>query len=97
MTLLEVLKQTDTDQFLKTMHKELTDHISRKHWKVVPRANVPTHNICLPTVWFMKRKRKPIGKIKNGKHVYVLVGIAPSGLSTIGTLTSPSSPGKLFI
>ena len=36
MTLTELLCQPDRSEFIKAMHKELSDHIDCKHWKVVP-------------------------------------------------------------
>ena len=36
MYLDEALRQPDRHEFIKAMHKELNDHITRKHWKVVP-------------------------------------------------------------
>ena len=63
MTLKEALQAPDRSQFLKAMHKELDDHISRKHWKVVPKKCVPAHKKCLPMIWAMKRKRNPLGEI----------------------------------
>ena len=63
MTLREALAQPDKEQFLKAMKKELNDHISRGHWKVIPIKHVPSHKQCLPMVWAMKRKRNPVGEI----------------------------------
>ena len=45
------------------MYKELNDHISRKHWKVVPLKSIPHHKKAIPMVWSMKRKRSPVGDI----------------------------------
>lgn len=45
------------------MHKELRDHIDRKHWKIVPLKSVPKDKVPLPMVWSMKRKRDPLGFI----------------------------------
>ena len=41
MTLKEALAQPDKAYFLKSMKKELNDHITWKHWKVFPAKNVP--------------------------------------------------------
>jgi hypothetical protein len=41
MHLEDALKQPDRKEFIKAMHKELNDHIERKHWKVVPLKAVP--------------------------------------------------------
>ena len=67
MNLNEDLKQPDRLQFLDAMRKELTDHITRKHWKVVPLKHVPAHKTFLPMVWSMKRKRNPLGEITKWK------------------------------
>jgi hypothetical protein len=67
MHLEEALQQPDRDEFIKAMKKELNDHISRKHWKVMPAKNVPKHEIPIPMVWSMKRKRNPIGEILKWK------------------------------
>ena len=63
MTLAEAMSQPDRQQFIQAMKKELNDHISRGHWKVIPSKFVPSHKRCLPMVWSMKRKRNPIGEI----------------------------------
>ena len=63
MTLQEAMQQPDKDQFLHAMKKELEDHISRKHWKVVPAKCIPKHKRSIPMVWSMKRKRNPVGEI----------------------------------
>jgi hypothetical protein len=41
MTLDEALREPDRDHFIEAMHKELGDHINRKHWKVVPKHSIP--------------------------------------------------------
>jgi hypothetical protein len=63
MHLEEALKQPDREQFIQAMHKELNDHVDRKHWKVIPMKAVPKDKIPIPMVWSMKRKRNPIGTI----------------------------------
>ena len=64
MQLHEALCQLDIKkQFLAAMHKELTDHIGRKHWKVVAIKALPHDKIPSPMVWSMKRKRNPVGEI----------------------------------
>ena len=67
MTLDEALRQPDREQFIAAMHKELEDHISRKHWKVVPAKTIPSHKRAIPMVWSMKRKRDPLGNIVKWK------------------------------
>ena len=67
MYLEEALRQPDREEFIKAMYKELNDHISRKHWKVVPLKSVPQYKKPIPMVWSMKRKRNPIGEIVKWK------------------------------
>jgi hypothetical protein len=50
MTLDEALRQSDRDQFVEAMKKELDDHIDRKHWKVIPASSVPKDKVPLPMV-----------------------------------------------
>jgi hypothetical protein len=61
------MRQLDHKDFIKAMYKELGDHLSRKHWVIVPLKSVPAHNTPLPMVWSMKRKRNPIGEITKWK------------------------------
>lgn len=67
MNITEALRQPDKENFIAAMHKELSDHVLRKHWKVVPLSSVPSHKVCLPMVWAMKRKRNPLGEITKWK------------------------------
>jgi hypothetical protein len=63
LTFAEAMKAEDREEFIKAMHKELGDHIERKHWKVVPIGSIPKGKRALPMVWAMKRKRNPLGEI----------------------------------
>lgn len=63
MTFEEALSQPDRNEFIKAMYKELADHISRRHWKIVPLSSIPKHKRPIPMVWSMKRKRDPLGNI----------------------------------
>lgn len=67
MTMAEAMNQPDREEFVKAMHKELNDHVQRKHWKVVPRKSMPLYKKALPMVWSMKRKRDPLGDIVKWK------------------------------
>ena len=49
------------------MYKELNDHVSRKHWKVIPLRHVPPLKKCIPMVWSMKRKRNLVGEVMKWK------------------------------
>ena len=57
MYLHKVMKAPDCDQFLKAMDKELDNHISCKHWEVIPKENIPKGTKLLDMVWAMHRKR----------------------------------------
>jgi hypothetical protein len=63
LTFEEAMRCPDRDKFIEAMRKELDDHISRHHWKVVPRKTIPGHKRAIPMVWSMKCKRDPAGKI----------------------------------
>ena len=43
MTLKEALQQDDRFHFLQAISQELHDHISRNHWKVIPRRSLPPY------------------------------------------------------
>ena len=51
------MRQPDSEQFVHAVIKEVNDHISRKHWELVPRSAVPKDVAILPSVWSLKRKR----------------------------------------
>ena len=53
----EAMKAPDHDQFKKAVDKELKDRIACKHWKVVPRSEVPKQKKVLDMVWAMRHKR----------------------------------------
>eukprot|EP00980_Cylindrotheca_fusiformis_P020590 scaffold7642_cov88-Cylindrotheca_fusiformis.AAC.1 len=63
MTFAEAMQAPDRAEFIKAMHKELADHIGRKHWKIVPLSAVRAPKHAIPMVWAMKRKRNPVGEI----------------------------------
>ena len=54
----QALKAPDREQFLKAMQKEVDDHSSNEHWRIVPRSGLPSGTKVLPAVWAMKRKRR---------------------------------------
>ena len=54
MTLVDNLQHPDWAKFILAIHKELTEHISRRHWKVVPLKNVPPQKRRLHMVWSTK-------------------------------------------
>ena len=57
MYLHEAMKALDHKQFLLAMDKEIKGHEQGKHWKLVPKSNVPNGMEILDTVSAMKRKR----------------------------------------
>ena len=63
----EAMREADCAEFIKAMHKELDDHVSRKHWKVVLLKGVPDSKKYLRMVWSTKRKRNPLGEVINWK------------------------------
>ena len=62
LTFDEAMQAPDRELFIEAMHKELNDHISRKHWKIVPLKSIPAGKRAIPMVWSMKRKRNPLGE-----------------------------------
>jgi hypothetical protein len=36
----EAMKQTDSDQFVVAMEKEIADHVHREHWKIYSRSEM---------------------------------------------------------
>jgi hypothetical protein len=67
LTFDEAMRAPDRAFFITAMYKELGDHISRRHWKIVPRSSLPSHKRALPMVWAFKRKRNPLGEILKWK------------------------------
>ena len=67
MALGEAMAAPDKNEFTQAMHKELHDHVNRRHWKVVPTRSIPSHKRAIPMVWSMKRKRNPLGDITRWK------------------------------
>ena len=63
MHMSEALQQPDREEFIAAMKKELSDHIKRRHWKVVPLKSIQKGKRPLPMVWSMKRKRNPLGEV----------------------------------
>jgi len=59
LTLAQAMKQPDKVDFIRAMAKEINDHQSRNHWKVVHRSTIEDPvNKPLPAVWSMRRKRR---------------------------------------
>ena len=56
--LWQAMRQADWPRFRSAMRKEIDDHTSRGHWKIIKRSDVPKRATLLPAVWSMKRKRR---------------------------------------
>ena len=52
----QALKQKDRNKFIEAMVKEVHDHESRYHWRVIKRTMIPDGHKVLPAVWAMRRK-----------------------------------------
>ena len=66
MTLKQALQEPDSNEFLKAMEKEVEDHVSRNHWKLVTNQQMRDSGYKgrpIMAVWSMKRKRNPLGQI----------------------------------
>ena len=56
MYLHQALKEPDRDNFIQAVIKEMNDHISCKHWRLIP-VRIPKEHKILDAVWLMKSKR----------------------------------------
>ena len=66
-TFKEMLHQDDWNQFLEAMTKEIGDHTKRKHWEIVPRAQMYQGIKPIRAIWSFKRKRYPDGTLNKHK------------------------------
>jgi hypothetical protein len=46
----QAIQEPDCKEFIKACIKEANDHIDRKHWELIPRAEVPKDVKILPAV-----------------------------------------------
>ena len=53
----QAMKVPDSAEFANACVKEVNDHIERKHWRLIPREEVPENTKVPPSVWAMRRKR----------------------------------------
>jgi hypothetical protein len=53
----QAMKAPDKQNFVEAIVKEVNDHITSKHWILIPRSKVPEGVKVLDSVWSMKRKR----------------------------------------
>jgi hypothetical protein len=66
MNFAEAMRQTDSDQFVVAMEKEISDHVQREHWKIHSRREMRRSGYLgrvIMAVWSFKRKRNPFGMI----------------------------------
>jgi hypothetical protein len=52
----QAMKQPDAAKFEKVCNDEIKAHHENAHWKVVPRAAIPTGMEVVPSVWAIKCK-----------------------------------------
>jgi hypothetical protein len=70
MNFAEAMRQTDSDQFVVAMEKEISNHVQREHWKIYSRSEMRRSGYCgrvIMAVWSFKRKRNPFGVITKYK------------------------------
>jgi hypothetical protein len=53
----QAMRSPDKQNFIEAIVKEVNDHITSKHWILIPRSKVPKGVKLLDSVWSMKRKR----------------------------------------
>ena len=66
MTPKQALAEPDADQFPLAMEKEVNDHVTRKHWKLVTNEEMKRAGHTAEPImaaWSTKRKRNPLGEI----------------------------------
>ena len=54
----QAMKADDSDEFKQAMLREVDTHTRQGHWEVWAKADVPTDQDVLPSVWAFKRKRR---------------------------------------
>jgi hypothetical protein len=67
----QAMKAPDKQNFIEAIVKEVNDHITSKHWILIPRSKVPKGVKVLDSVLSMKRKRD-IKTRKVYKHKSIL-------------------------
>jgi hypothetical protein len=70
----QAMRAPDKQNFVEVAVKEIYDHITSKHWVLMPRYHVQKGVKVLDTVWSMKRKRdiktSKVYKHKSRLNVY---------------------------
>jgi hypothetical protein len=70
MNFAEVMKQDDRDKFVDAMEKEVSDHVTRNHWKIYSCAQMRKMGYTgrvIMAVWSFKRKQNPFGVVTKYK------------------------------
>ena len=66
-TFPQAMKQDDKVDFVRAMEKEIEDHESRNHWKVVHRSTISQEAKPIKAIWSFKHKRRPDGTLLKHK------------------------------
>ena len=62
----KTMKEADAELFISAIQKEIFDHESPNHWKIIHRSTLPLATNTIQTIWSFKRKRFPDGRLN--KH-----------------------------
>ena len=54
----QAMKESDHEQFKRSVLKEIRDHETNQHWEVIPKQNIPPNTKLLDKVWAIHRKRQ---------------------------------------
>ena len=63
----QAMAESDREDFLAAMVKEIEDHSSREHWELMPRNGMPYGTKTIWSIWSFKRKRHPDGTLNKHK------------------------------
>eukprot|EP00956_Cyclotella_meneghiniana_P008617 scaffold11745_cov39-Cyclotella_meneghiniana.AAC.1 len=66
-TYSQAARQSDRQQFIEAMAKEVGDHEEREHWELVLRSTLPEGAKTIKAIWSFKRKRFPDGSLNKHK------------------------------
>ena len=66
-TFKQMLQQSDKNEFIMAMMKEIKGHEKRNYWHLFPRSEIPEGLKTILAVWSFKRKRFPDGRINKYK------------------------------
>jgi hypothetical protein len=65
-TFHQAMKEDDSRDFVEAMIKELDDHHTRGHWKLINRSKIGNAK-TIKAIWSFKRKRRPDGSLLKHK------------------------------